>query len=61
MSLTLELRTKDSAVRTFIDREFSHLRQLSRELNKGLRHFDDQNFPKYPNLYTYSLVGTAID
>jgi hypothetical protein len=61
MSLTVELRDKTSAARTFIDREFPHLRQMSREINKSMRCFDGLEYFKHPDLYTYSVIGTAVD
>jgi hypothetical protein len=61
VSLTLEIRDKQSPTRLFIDREFPHLGQLSREINKSLRRFDGLQYPKHPDLYTYSVIGTAID
>ena len=61
MSLTSELRTKSSFARTFIDREFPHLQALSIEINKSLRCFDAIEHTKYPDLYTYSIIGTATD
>ena len=61
MSLTLEIRDRQSPARLFIDREFPHLGMLSREINKSLRRFDGLQYLKHPDLYTYSVIGTAID
>lgn len=61
MSLTSELRSKDSFARTFIDREFPHLQALSIEINKSLRCFDAIEHTKHPDPHTYSIIGTAAD
>jgi hypothetical protein len=57
----VKLRDKTSAARSFIDREFPHLSGMSREINKSLRQFAGLEYFKHSNLYTYSLIGTAMD
>ncbi len=61
MSLTSNLREQNSFVRLFIDNQFPHLQELSANINKSLPNFDTNKYPKYPDSFTYSIIGTAAD
>lgn len=60
-SLTAHLKSKESPVRCFIEKEFPHLRDLSRELNLSLSGFQKLAHERNSVKYLYTLAGTAID
>jgi hypothetical protein len=49
MSLTSELKIPNSFVRAFIEREFPHLKEQSRNINRLLQRFSGMEYAKYPD------------
>jgi len=60
MSLTSDLKTNGSFVRTFVDAHFAKLSDVSRECNRELRPFCSVENP-HAHKVVSMLVGTAID
>jgi hypothetical protein len=60
MSLTSDLKNKQSFIRTFIDAHFSNLPEISRECNRALRPLGTAENP-HGHKVVSMLVGTAID
>lgn len=61
MSLTSELQSKNSFVRRFIDAEFPHLQELSKQINSSLKRYESDLHQLYPKTVLYMLAGTAMD
>jgi hypothetical protein len=60
-SLTDHLSSTDSPVRKFIDTQFPHLEEMSKQINLSLNQFQKVTLKVYPKNVLYMLAGTAMD